>query len=90
MSGHARRLERVIEVALTAGVMLSGLLLVTGLVLGSTGPLWWGVLLLIVTPVVRVIVVTVGLVLDHDWLFATVSLFVLGVLLSSVYVAGRL
>ena len=90
MSGHARRLERVIEAALTAGVMLSGLLLVTGLVLGSTGPLWGGVLLLIVTPVVRVIVVTVGLVLDHDWLFASVSLFVLGVLLSSVYVAGRL
>jgi uncharacterized membrane protein len=90
LSDHARRLERVIEVALTAGVMLSGLLLVTGLVLGSTGPLWGGVLLLIVTPVVRVIVVTVGLVLDHDWLFACVSLFVLGVLLSSVYVAGRL
>jgi uncharacterized membrane protein len=90
LSDHARRLERVIEVALTAGVMLSGLLLVTGLVLGSTGPLWGGVLLLIVTPVVRVIVVTVGLVLDHDWLFASVSLFVLGVLLSSVYVAGRL
>ena len=90
MSGHARRLERVIEAALTGGLALSGLLLVAGLVLGSTDPLWWGVLLLILTPVVRVVVVTVGLVLDHDWLFASVSLFVLGVLLSSVYVAGRL
>lgn len=90
MSGHARRLERVIEVALTVGLVLSGFLLVAGLVLGSMTPLWWGVLLLILTPVVRVVVVAVGLVLDHDWLFASVSLFVLGVLLASVYVAGRL
>lgn len=78
------------EGALTAGLAVSGLLLVAGLVLGSTAPLWWGVLLLILTPVVRVLVVTVGLILDHDWLFASVSLFVLGVLLSSVYVSGRL
>jgi len=83
-------LERIVEVALTAGVAVSGLLLVAGLALGSTAPLWWGVLLLMVTPVVRVLVVTVGLILDHDWLFAAVSLFVLGVLLSSVYVSARL
>jgi uncharacterized membrane protein len=87
---HARRLERVIEVALTGGVALSGFLLISGLFLGSMTPLWWGVLLLILTPVVRVVVVTVSLVLDHDWLFAGVSLFVLGVLLSSIYMAGRL
>ena len=90
MSSRVRTLERSVEVALTAGVAVSGLLLVSGLVLGSTASLWWGVLLLIMTPVVRVLVVTVGLILDHDWLFASVSLFVLGVLLSSVYVSGRL
>jgi uncharacterized membrane protein len=90
VSAHARTLERIVEVALTAGVLVSGLLLVAGLVLGSSRPLWWGVLLLIATPVLRVLVVTVGLVLDHDWLFAAVSLFVLGVLLSSMYVSGRL
>jgi uncharacterized membrane protein len=90
MSSRIRTLERIVEAALTAGVAVSGLLLVAGLVLGSTAPLWWGVLLLILTPVVRVLVVTVGLVLEHDWLFASVSLFVLGVLLSSVYVSGRL
>lgn len=90
MSSRIRTLERIVEAALTAGVAVSGLLLVAGLVLGSTAPLWWGVLLLILTPVVRVLVVTVGLILDHDWLFASVSLFVLGVLLSSVYVSGRL
>jgi uncharacterized membrane protein len=87
---RVQALERVVEVALTAGVAVSGLLLVAGLVLGSTAPLWWGVLLLILTPVARVLVVTVGLILDHDWLFAGVSLFVLGVLLASVYVSGRL
>jgi uncharacterized membrane protein len=85
----ARRLERVIEVALTAGVFVSAFLLVSGLAAGSAGALWTGVLLLIVTPVIRVLVVTVGLMLDHDWLFTGISLFVLGVLLSSVYVAGR-
>jgi uncharacterized membrane protein len=90
MSSQVRALERIVEVALTAGVAVSGVLLVAGLVLGSTAPLWWGVLLLILTPVGRVLVVTVGLIHDHDWLFAGVSLFVLGVLLSSVYVAGRL
>ena len=92
-SDHLRPVGTVaqsVEAALTAGVAVSGLLLVAGLVLGSTAPLWWGVLLLILTPVVRVLVVTVGLILDHDWLFAGVSLFVLGVLLSSVYVSGRL
>ena len=90
MSSRIRTLERIVEAALTAGVAVSGLLLVAGLVLGSAAPLWWGVLLLILTPMVRVLVVTVGLILDHDWLFASVSLFVLGVLLSSVYVSGRL
>jgi len=90
VSSRVRALERIVEVALTAGVAVSGVLLVAGLVLGSTAPLWWGVLLLILTPVARVLVVTVGLILDHDWLFAGVSLFVLGVLLSSVYVSGRL
>jgi uncharacterized membrane protein len=90
VSSRIRTLERIVEAALTAGVAVSGLLLVAGLVLGSAAPLWWGVLLLILTPVVRVVVVTVGLILDHDWLFASVSLFVLGVLLSSVYVSGRL
>ena len=90
MSSRIRARERIVEAALTAGVAMSGLLLVAGLVLGSAAPLWWGVLLLIATPVVRVLVVTVGLILDHDWLFASISLFVLGVLLSSVYVSGRL
>ena len=90
MSSHARTLERIVEVALTVGVAVSGVLLVAGLLLGSSAPMWWGVLLLIATPVLRVLVVTVGLALDHDWLFVGVSLFVLGVLLSSAYVSGRL
>jgi uncharacterized membrane protein len=90
VNSHARTLERIVEVALTAGVAVSGLLLVAGLLAGSTTPMWWGVLLLIATPVLRVLVVTIGLVLDHDWLFVGVSLFVLGVLLSSAYVSARL
>jgi len=34
--------------------------------------------------------VTVGLVLDDDWPFVAISLFVMGVLLSSLWVAVRL
>jgi uncharacterized membrane protein len=90
VSSRARSMERAVEVALTAGVAVSGFLLVAGLLAGSQTPLWWGVLLLIVTPVVRVVVVTIGLVLDHDWLFVGVSLFVLGILLSSAFVSVRL
>jgi uncharacterized membrane protein len=81
------RLEQAVEVALTAGVGVSALLLVAGLLLGASGALRWGILLLMLTPVARVVVVTVGLVLARDWLFAAVSLFVLGILAYGVWVA---
>ncbi len=42
------------------------------------------------TPVVRVVVVTVALLHERDWLFASLSLFVLGVLASGMIVAARL
>jgi uncharacterized membrane protein len=85
----APRLERVIEAALTAGVLSSGALLLAGLLLDSPRPLVWGIVLLMATPVVRVAVVTVGLLKQRDWLFAAVSAWVLAVLLSGIWVAGR-
>jgi len=56
-------LERSIEWVLTAGVVASGLLLLLGLVLGQEPLLRAGVLLLMLTPVVRVLVLTLGLFL---------------------------
>ena len=93
------RLEDFIEAALKIGLGVSTVLLVAGLVLGwldatllglgSDTALRIGILLLMFTPVARVIVVTVGLAVERDWLFTVVSLFVLAVLASGISVAVR-
>ena len=84
------RMERVIESALTAGLLASATLLLLGLELGVPGALRGGIVLLLFTPVARVIVSTVGLFLARDWVFGAVSLFVLLVLASGIFVATRL
>ncbi len=89
MSGPSR-LDRVVEGVLTAGLALSGLLLLAGLLAGNRRTLLWaGVLVLLLTPVARVVVVTVAFLQQRDWTFALVSLWILGVLASSFYVAWR-
>ena len=94
MSGRGvrteRGVERVIEAALAVGLLVSSSLFVVGLALGTSGPLKWGILLLMLTPVARVVILTVGLLHERDFLFGLVSLFVLGVLLSGIVVSGRL
>jgi uncharacterized membrane protein len=83
-------LERTIEVVLMGGLLASAAFLVTGLALGREPLLKWGILLLMTTPVARAVVVTIGLLRERDWLFAAVSLWILAVLASSLYVAtGR-
>lgn len=84
------RLDLAIETALTAGLGTSAVFLVGGLALESAALLRAGLLLLMLTPVVRAVVVTVGLVLRRDWLFTVVSLAILGVLGSSLYTAARI
>jgi uncharacterized membrane protein len=81
------RLEDLIELGLKIGLALSTALLLVGLVLGLDTALRAGIVLLMLTPVARVAVVTVGLALGRDWLFTLVSLFVLGVLASGIWVA---
>ena len=90
MTGRVEHLEDVIEKALTVGLVLSTGLLLFGLVLGAPGLLRGGILLLMLTPVARVAVVTVGLALEGDWTFTLVSLFVMAVLASGIWVAVRL
>lgn len=84
------RLDGAVEVVLTLGLALSGLLLLAGLLAGQGRLLWAGMLVLLLTPAARVVVVTVGLVQRRDWVFALVSIWILGVLASSFYVAARL
>ena len=88
--GRLEQLEDTIEVALKLGLAVSTVLLLVGLGANSVAALRWGILLLMLTPVARVAVVTVGLALERDWTFAAVSLFVLAVLASGIWVAVRL
>ena len=87
MTGRVEHLEDVIEKALMLGLALSTGLLLGGLILGLPGPLRWGIVLLMLTPVARVAVVTVGLALERDWTFTLVSLFVLAVLAAGIWMA---
>ena len=87
--GGLERLEDLIELALKIGLALSTTLLVVGLVAGLDLSLRAGILLLMLTPVARVAVVTVGLAVERDWLFTVVCLFVLAVLASGIWVAVR-
>jgi uncharacterized membrane protein len=47
-----------------------------------------GLLVLIATPVVRVITCVAGFALERDWMYATVSLIVLVCLLASITISG--
>ena len=90
MKGEAGSLDRAIELVLSGGVIASGACLIVGLVLGSSPTLRWGILLLLATPVARVVVVTLGLFRRRDWLFASISLWILLVLASAASVGLRL
>jgi uncharacterized membrane protein len=86
MSDPAVRLGRSLEAILTAGLAVSATLLLAGLVLGGGSTLRAGIVLLILTPVARVLAVTVGFLYVRDWAFAALSLAVLAVLASSAWV----
>jgi uncharacterized membrane protein len=83
----AHRLEKSVEWVLTAGVVTSGALLLVGLSLGREPLLRAGVLLLMATPVVRVVVLTFGLFREGDRRFGFVSLTVLAILAAGIVFA---
>jgi uncharacterized membrane protein len=88
-------LERVIGIVLRAGVMISTVCLSVGLLLslattGGAASGWLlnaGIIVLLATPVARVIVSTVQYVHDRDWVFATLTVIVLVELMASAVVA---
>jgi Protein of unknown function (DUF1634) len=82
-----RRLEIAVEWVLTAGVFTSGALLLLGLSFGLEPLLRAGVLLLMLTPVARVLVLTIGLFREGDRRFAFVSFVVLAILVAGIVVA---
>lgn len=89
------RLERVIGVVLRTGVAVSSLCLAAGLIgalmFGETGPwrvlLQTGTLVLLITPVARVVVSIVEYALERDWTFTTLTALVLIELLASAVAA---
>ena len=90
MKDPSFRLERAIEAALSGGVLVSGLLLLAGLTASSPALLRSGIVLLMLTPVARVLVMTVGLFHERDFLFGALSLWILLVLASGLWVSVRL
>ena len=89
------KLERLIGQVLRAGVMASSACLVAGLLLSLAtggGPaasflLNAGIVVLLATPVARVIVSTVQYVSERDWTFATLTVIVLLELVASAVAA---
>ena len=84
------QLDEVIEAVLTGGLAISSALLLAGLLLARPGLLTAGIVLLLLTPVARVVVVTIDLVRRRDWVFAATSAWILGVLIFSLFVAWGL
>jgi uncharacterized membrane protein len=81
------RLHQTIEAVLALGLLASAALLACGLLLPDESVLRAGLLML--TPAARVVVLSVGLLLERDWLFGSISLWILGVLLGSLVLALR-
>jgi uncharacterized membrane protein len=93
-STQTARLERVIGLVLRGGVVASSVCLMAGLVLslGGGGPpapvlLNAGIIVLLATPVSRVVVSTVEFVVERDWPFATLTFIVLLELVASAVAA---
>jgi uncharacterized membrane protein len=93
--GTSPRLERVVGVVLRAGVIASSACLAVGLVLslateGGAVAAWLlniGILVLLATPVARVVVSTVEYINERDWRFAALTGIVLLELIASAVAA---
>jgi uncharacterized membrane protein len=93
--GTSRRMERVVGNVLRGGVYVSTACLAVGLLLSLAtggGPLAAmllnaGIVVLLATPVARVVVSTTEYVAERDWRFATLTCIVLLELIASAVAA---
>ena len=91
------RLERWLGKILTAGVLASTVLLAAGLLLqllavepsASAALTRAGLIVLMATPVARVVVSVIEYSIERDWLFAILTTTVLVILLGSLAVSMR-
>jgi uncharacterized membrane protein len=89
------KLERLIGIVLRGGVMVSSACLAVGLLLslvtGEGGVAGFllnaGIIVLLATPLARVVVSTVQYVIERDWPFATLTFVVLLELIASAVAA---
>lgn len=96
-SSSSGRLERTLGLVLKAGALTSTALLALGLALElsgveaslSSGLTRAGLMVLMATPVVRVVVSVGEYAAEKDWLFFTLTASVLVILLGSLVVAIR-
>ncbi|MGH9142513.1 MAG: DUF1634 domain-containing protein [Vicinamibacterales bacterium] len=94
-AGTSPRMERLVGIVLRGGVIASSVCLTVGLLLslgGGGGPvatflLNAGIVVLLSTPVARVVVSTVEYVVERDWRFATLTCIVLLELIASAVAA---
>ena len=89
MTDRVVTLEQVVEGVLTFALLVATALLLLGLGRGEELALRAGILVLLFTPVTRVVLVTAGLLRARDYVFGGLSAFVLAVLASSIWVAFR-
>lgn len=86
-------LGRVLGVGVTLSSMTLAVGLVSALVLGASGItdglLTAGVMILIATPVARVVISSLAFLRRRDWTFAVLTLIVLGELVASIIAALR-
>jgi hypothetical protein len=89
MNDRLLQLERVVEIALTGGLTLASVLLLAGLGGHREAALRAGIIILMGTPVIRVLIITGGLLRQRDWAFAVASFFVLSVLATGAFLSLR-
>lgn len=87
-----RALRVGVHHVLFAGVCMSGALMALGLLLGGPAgahALRAGIVIMISTPIVRVLLLAVGFAWERDWLFSAVSAGVLAMLVAGAFLGAR-
>jgi uncharacterized membrane protein len=74
------RIERILGSLLRAGVISAAGVVIVGGALSEPDIIRFGLLLLVGTPVVRVVFSVIAFALERDWLYVWITLIVLAVL----------